>query len=125
LFYFDTGNWLGNIIYRFDFMWYLWIVMIACWWIGILIEMSFSLPSFTNFCYIHFGFYFLNTLTSYIRVKTMSKKESANINWSVPFTFPIFLLIIMFLYSSSFLISFFYYIPFHRIDYKKCYRNIH
>ena len=125
LFYFDTGNWLGNIIYRFDFLWYLWIIMIACWWIGILIEMSFSFSSFTNFCYIHFGFYFINALTSYIRIKTMSKKESANINWSVPFTFPIFLLVIMFLYSSSFLISIFYYIPFYRIDYKKCYKNLH
>jgi hypothetical protein len=124
LFYYDTGNWLGNIIYRFDFMWYLWIVMIACWWIGILIEMSFSVSTFANFCYIHFGFYFINALTSYIRIKTMSKKESENINWSVPFTFPLFLLVIMFLYSSSFIISLFYYIPFQRVHYKKCYNKV-
>lgn len=125
LFYYDTGNWLGNCLYRFDFLWYIWILSIACWWIGILIEMSFSLGTLQNFFYIHFGFYFMNSLTSYIRVKTMSMKESEHIQWFVPLTFPLFLLLIMFFYSMSFLLSIFYYIPFVRMDYKKCFAKIY
>lgn len=124
LFFYDTGNCIGNVLYRFDFIWYIWILSVSSWWIGILIEMCLSLENFTNFSYLHVFFYILNIVTSYLRRLCMSKTEKENIAWFVPFIFPFFLLILMFFYSLSFVISIFYYIPFKRINYKKCYENV-
>tara|TARA_B100001027_G_scaffold216805_1_gene194438 strand:- start:72 stop:1463 length:1392 start_codon:yes stop_codon:yes gene_type:complete len=124
LFFYDTGNCIGNILYRFDFIWYIWILSVSSWWIGILIEMTLSFNNFKNFSYLHLVFYVLNIVTSFLRRLSMSPTERENISWFVPFVFPFFLLILMFFYSISFLISLFYYIPFKRVDYKKCYENV-
>lgn len=124
LLFYDTGTWLGNILYRFDFVWYVWILSVACWWLAILVEMSLSLERFTNFLLLHGFFYIINILTSFLRSKSMSKLEKKDIHWSTALTYPIFLLISLFFYSISFTMSIFYYIPFYRINYKKCYQNV-
>lgn len=124
LFFYDTGSWMGNVLYRLDFIWYIWILSIASWWIGILIEMSISYNNFIKFSYLHLFFYGMNIITSYLRLGSMAKGEREKIAWFVPLTFPFFLLILMFFYSFSFLLSIFYYIPFYRIDYKKTYRHV-
>ena len=124
LFFYDTGNWIGNILYRFDFIWYIWILSVSSWWIGILIEMTLSFENFTNFSYIHFIFYILNIVTSFLRRLSMSKTEQENISWFVPLLFPFFLLMLMFFYSLSFVYSILYYIPCKRVNYKKCFKNV-
>lgn len=124
LFSYDTGSYLGNVLYRFDFIWYAWILSVACWWIAILVEMSFSMKHFKNFLLLHGFFYIINIFTCYLRSIVMSKLEKHNIHYIAPLTFPLFLLILLFFYSSSFILSIFYYIPFRRIDYKKCYQHV-
>lgn len=124
LFFFDTGSWLGNVLYRFDFLWYLWILSVSSWWIGILVEMSLSVSNLKHFMILHAIFYGMNIFTSSIRRCIMSEKERETIKWYTPITFPLFLLLLMFFYSCSFLLSVFYYIPFYRLDYKKCYQHV-
>lgn len=124
LLFYDTGSTFGNILYRFDFFWYVWLLSVSCWWIAILVEMSLSFNHFKNFMILHIFFYILNVFTSYIRSIVMSKLEKQNIHYLAPLTFPFFLLILLFFYSSSFIMSIFYYIPFYRVDYKKCYRRV-
>ena len=125
LFIYDTGSWFGNILYRLDFIWYLWILSNACWWVFTLSLTTFkSIENIYWFFYFHFAFFILNGFTSYIRTYFMNHIESKNIPWYIPLTFPCFMFLLLFLYSTSFLISLFYYIPFKRINYKECYKNI-
>ena len=123
LFFYDCGSSFGNILYRFDFVWYIWILSIASWWIGILVEICLSFDNFMKFSRLHILFYVLNVATAFLRRSIMSKREGKNIRMLIPFLFPLFLLILMFFYSFSFLISVLYYIPFFRVRYKECYQR--
>jgi len=54
----------------------------------------------------------------------MNKIESKDVKWFVPLTYPIFLVITLYLYCAGFIVSIFYYIPFYRINYNKIFKNI-
>ena len=125
LFYYDCGSWFGNFLYRLDFIWYIWILGNACWWIFIIWNTDFyKLSSFLWFIYIHVAFIGMNGITSSIRKCCMNSKEREHIQWYVPLTFPIFMFSLLFFYAISFFISIFYYIPFFRIDYSSCYQYV-
>ena len=125
LFYYDCGDFLGNFLYRIDFIWYIWILGNACWWILIIFNINFyKINSFLWFLYIHLLFLGINGTTSFIRKCFMSKKEKEYISWYVPITFPIFMFILLFFYAISFFLSIIYYIPFFRINYEQCYENV-
>jgi hypothetical protein len=125
LFYYDCGSWFGNFLYRVDFVWYIWILGNASWWILTIFRTSiYSYDSVLWFLYLHVAFIVLNSLTSFIRRFFMSKNESEHVKWYVPLTYPFFMLILLFFYSFAFVLSILYYIPFFRIDYKKCYKNV-
>ena len=53
-----------------------------------------------------------------------NKIENKDVKWFVPLTYPIFLIITLYLYCTSFIISIFYFIPFYRINYNKIFKNI-
>lgn len=126
LFYYDCGTWLGNILYRLDFIWYVWILGNASWWILMLIHTSLlSKSSLLWFIYIHVVFFLMNGITSFIRKCFMSTKEAEHVRWYTPLSFPLFMFFLLFFYSFSFIVSIFYYIPFFRIDFKTCYENVH
>ena len=121
--FYDTGSWLGNILYRIDSIWYLYILYIAISWL-VFSGFIFSQKNFLNFIYIHVCFYIINIISSYSRIFLMNSKEKENIKWFIPLLYPFFLILVLFLYSFSFIYSISYFIPFVRIDYNKVYSKI-
>lgn len=125
LFYYDCGSWIGNFLYRIDFLWYIWILGNASWWIFSIFYIDFfKLNSFLWFIYLHIGFIIMNGGMSFLRTLFMSEKEKEHIEWYIPLTYPIFMFLLLFFYSFSFLLSMFYYIPFFRIDFQTTYENV-
>lgn len=121
---YDTGSWLGNILYRIDNIWYIFLVFASVHWINIMSKMIYN-NNLQTFLIIHCFFFIMTILMSYFRVFfIMNSIEKKNIKWFVPLTYPIFLLILLILYASSFFISIFNYIPFYRVNYKKIFKHI-
>ena len=120
---YDTGTWLGNFLYRVDFIWYIYITTVSSIWVLILFATFFDLKNFIAFIIVHFGFYIINVLNNYWRIMNMSKEEKDGIHWSTPLLFYWFNINLLFMYTFAFLYSIFYYIPFVRVDYKKLYNE--
>lgn len=121
---YDTGTWFGNILYRVDCLWYVFILYVSIIWMHFFQKIIFGDFSFSSFSYVRIGFMIVSILSCYLRFFIMNEQEKKNVNPWVLFTFPFFLLFILFLYGVSFLLSIFYYIPFKRIDYQKCFGRI-
>lgn len=118
---FDIGSWVGNILYRLDFLWYIYITIISSIWMILVFAILFDIKHTIAFLIIHVGFYFVNIIDNYFRIWNMSEKEKEGICWYTPLIFYWFNINILFMYTFAFLYSIFYYIPFVRIDYKKLY----
>ena len=118
---YDSGNWLGNILYRCDFIWYIYITFISSIWMLLLIATFFDIRNFIMFLIIHSGFYIVNILNNYWRIFNMNEKEKNGIDWKTPIFYYLFNINILLMYTFAFLYSIFYYIPFVRINYKKLY----
>lgn len=120
---YDTGTWLGNFLYRVDFIWYIYITIISSIWMLIFFSTFFNLKNFVTFVIVHVGFYIINILNTYWRIVNMSNREKEGIRWTTPFLFYWFNINLLFMYTFAFLYSIFYYIPFVRVDYKKLYNK--
>jgi hypothetical protein len=121
---YDTGTWIGNILYRIDNIWYIFLLFASIHWVQILSKVLYY-NNINSFLFIHIAFFITTILISYFRlVFIMTPIEKKNVQWFVPITYPLFLLTLLFLYASSFFISIFNYIPFYRINYKKIYKHI-
>lgn len=121
---YDVGDWLGNVLYRLDNIWYIFLLFASVHWVNVMSQMIYD-NNFQTFLFIHSVFFVFTIILSYIRVFfIMNPVEKQNIQWFVPLTYPLFLLILLFLYASSFFISIFNYIPFYRVNYKKIYKHI-
>lgn len=120
---YDSGNWLGNILYRFDFIWYIYITFISSIWMLLLVATFFDIRNFILFLIVHSGFYVVNILNNYWRIFNMNTKEKHGIDWKTPLFYYLFNINILLMYTFAFFYSIFYYIPFVRIDYKKLYAN--
>lgn len=118
---YDTGTWLGNVLYRIDFIWYIYITFISSIWFVLLFATFFDIKNFVTFLIIHIGFYFVNILNNYWRICNMNEKEKQGILWTTPLLFYWFNINVLFMYTFAFFYSIFYYIPFVRVDYKKLY----
>ena len=121
---YDAGSWFGNVLYRLDCLWYIFILYVSIIWMHFFQRIALGEFSFSSFSYIRLGFMIVSTLSCYLRILIMNENEKKNVNPWVLLTFPFFLLFVLFLYGVSFLISIFYYIPFKRIDYQKCFGRV-
>lgn len=118
---YDCGSWVGNILYRIDCLWYLFVLYVSIIWIHSLQKLTFGGMSLFSFSILRMGFMLISLLSCYLRFFIMNKQERENVSWIVLLTFPVFLLLILFLYGASFVVSIFYYIPLFRVNYKKCF----
>lgn len=123
LFSYDTGTWVGNFLYRVDFLWYIYISFVSSIWILIFFATFFNLKNFIAFVIVHAGFYVVNIMNNYWRILNMNREEKEGIHWSTPLLFYWFNINLLVMYTFAFLYSIFYYIPFVRIDYKKLYNK--
>jgi hypothetical protein len=124
LFFYDTGSWIGNIMYRLDFIHYCILTIFYLSWIYWIVHLFYNPSSLFYFLILHAGFFVVNIINNYIRIFSMNMFQETDISHKTICTFPIFLIALIYLYLSSFFVSIFYYIPFVRVDYKKCIQKI-
>ena len=122
-FIYDTGSWVGNIFHRLDFLYYTFLLAVSVGWFYYFVYLLIYHETLLPFIFLHLSFIILTAITCTIRYSFMNESERENISYFTILTFPFFLLTLLYLYSSSFLVSIFYYIPFYRVDYPKCFRN--
>lgn len=118
---YDCGSWTGNVLYRIDCIWYLFILYVSIIWMHSLQKLIFGEYPWKSFSILRLGFMSISLISCYFRFFIMNSHERENVSWLVLFTFPIFLVIVLFLYGISFIVSIFYYIPLFRIDYQRCF----
>lgn len=118
--FYNVGTWYGNLLYRLDFVMYVFLLGVSVGWIYYLIYLIVFHQTLLPFLYLHLGFFGVTILMCYFRYFSMRPDEREKTHHKTLLTFPIFLLTLLYLYCSSFLLSVFYYIPMVRLDYKKC-----
>ena len=118
--FYDVGTWYGNIIHRLDFVYYMFLLIVSVGWIYYLLYLLVFHQTLLPFLFLHLAFFGMTIGLGYFRCFFMDEKEKSKLEHVTIITFPVFLLTLLYLYAVSFLISIFYYIPFVRIDYKKC-----
>jgi hypothetical protein len=122
---YDTGSWVGNILYRIDSIWYVYLLLVSIHWINIVFRTFYIKNTIDLFLILHGLLFGITTTLGYIRnYVIMNKIESKDVRWFVPLTYPIFLVITLYLYCAGFIISLLYFIPFYRINYNKIFKNI-
>ena len=121
--FYDTGNWVGNVLYRLDLLWYLLIMLVSSFWPFYLVQIGVKHKSWALLGYLHLGLYATSVLTASIRYAAFPAPLKQGVDKRVMLLVPGLNLIVCFLMACSFVISMVYYIPFRRIDYKKCYAD--
>lgn len=121
--FYDAGNWTGNLFYRMDLLWYLFIILVSSFWPFYLIEIGVQQKSWTLFGYLHLFLYGTSTATAFLRHAAFPPLLKQNVDRRVLLAVPLLNLTTCVLMACSFIISLLYYIPFRRIDYKKCYAH--
>lgn len=122
---YDTGSWIGNILYRIDSIWYVYLLLVSIHWLNIVFKTFYIKNTIDLFLILHGLLIFITVTLGYVRsYAIMNNIEKKDIRWFVPLTYPIFLIITLYLYCAGFIISIFYFIPFYRINYNKIFKNI-
>ena len=122
---YDTGSWVGNILYRVDSIWYVYLLLVSIHWLNIVFRTFYMKNTIDLFLILHGLLIVITVSLGYTRnYVIMNKIESKDVKWFVPLTYPIFLIITLYLYCIGFIISIFYFIPFYRINYNKIFKNI-
>ncbi len=122
---YDTGSWIGNILYRIDSIWYVYLLLVSIHWLNIVFKTFYMKNTIDLFLILHGLLIFITVTLGYVRsYAIMNNIEKKDIRWFVPLTYPIFLIITLYLYCAGFIISIFYFIPFYRINYNKIFKNI-
>lgn len=122
-FSYDAGSWPGNVAYRIDLIWYLFIIAAACGAPLYLIHIGVTHQSFAMLGILHACLYATSVVTAAIRYLAFSPALKENVRLPVLLAVPFFNMTVCFLMACSFFISIFHYIPFRRVHYKKCYAN--
>jgi len=118
---YDAGNWLGNVLYRLDLLWYLLIIFVSSAWPFYLVQIGVHHRSWALFGLLHGGLFLTSTATAAIRYLGFPDQLKKGVNKSTFLLIPFMNLTVCFLMCVSFFLSILWYIPFKRVDYKRCY----
>lgn len=121
--FYDVGNWTGNVLYRIDLLWYLFIILVSSFWPFYLVHIGVTHKPWSLFGYLHLVLYTTSTLTAVIRYNAFPSTLKQGVDRRIFLMVPFLNLLVCLMMACSFLISLLYYIPMRRIDYKKCYAN--
>lgn len=120
---YDAGNWVGNVLYRVDLLWYLVIVLVSSFWPFYMVHIGIKHQSWALLGYLHLCMYGTSTLTALIRYTAFPDTLKQGVDKRVILLVPALNLVVCLMMACSFFMSLLYYIPFRRIDYQKCYAN--
>ncbi len=118
---YDVGSWTGNVVYRIDLLWHLFIIFAACAWPLYVVHIAATHQSFAMLGILHACLYVTSVLTAGIRYAAFSSRLKENVHLPTLLIVPFFNLTVCFLMACSFFIALFHYIPFRRVNYHKCY----
>jgi hypothetical protein len=118
---YDAGSWPGNVAYRIDLLWHLFIILAACGWPLYVVHVAATHQSFAMLGILHGFLYVTSVLTAAIRYAAFSPRLKDNVRLPTLLVVPLFNVTVCFLMACSFFIAIFHYIPFRRVNYHKCY----
>jgi len=119
--FYDTGSWVGNVLYRVDLLLYLLIILVSSFWPFYVVQIAVKHKSWALLGYLHLCLYGTAILTAFIRYSAFPATLKKGVDTRSILLVPALNLLVCFLMACSFLISLLYYIPFRRIHYRKCY----
>lgn len=119
--FYDTGTWAGNVFYRLDLLWYLFIICVAAFWPVYLVHIGANHQSWKMFGYLHACLYGTSVITAALRYSAFSPRLKEGVNKSTLLFVPLLNMTVCVFMACSLFISVFHYIPFRRIKYHKCY----
>jgi hypothetical protein len=118
---YDAGSWTGNVLYRLDLAWYLFLLLVSSWWPFYIVYLAVHGGSWAEFGMLHAGLSATAMCTAELRYLAFPAKLKENVQPRTVLMKPLMNLVVCVLMASSFVISLLWYIPFKRINYRKCY----
>jgi hypothetical protein len=118
---FDTGTWYGNIRYRVEGIWYAFIMFVSSTWILHVVYIVVNNTSHIDFAILHGLLSGTAMLSAVIRYAGFSPLMRQGMNPLILPLVPLMNLTVCFLMCCSLILSVVWYIPWKRIDYKRCF----
>ena len=129
-FFYDAGNWVGNLRYRWDMMVYVLIMVLSSGWVLYLVRLVVEtvlsrgdMTPWKDVGLLHGVLVGSSWVTSGMRVMAFNPLLRRGLHWSSVLFAPLMNAAVAFMMGCSFLLSILWYIPFRRVDYDRCYAN--
>lgn len=120
--FYDAGSWAGNLAYRVDLAWYLLLVVVSSAWPFYVVYLAIHRQPWTEFAVLHAGLSATAVGTALLRYLAFPAKLKEGVQPRTILMKPLMNLVVCGLMACSFVLSLLWYIPFRRIDYKRCYQ---
>lgn len=118
---YDTGNWMGNVLYRVDLLWYFFVMFVSSAWPVYMVHIGLQHKSWTMFGLLHTCLFGTTMLTSIVRYLGFPGTLKKDIHMTTFLLVPVMNVTVCVLMCASFFLSLVWYIPFYRVQYRKCY----
>ncbi len=116
---YDTGTWWGNVRYRLELLYYIFIMSVSTGWFLFVLYLWYIGGSWVMLGSLH-GFLFgTSTLCCFIRYCGFNSLLRSHVQPWVVLAFPFMNMCVCFMMFWSFILAMTWYIPFKRIDYDK------
>lgn len=119
---YDAGSWWGNIRYRLDLVWYLCLMTVSSFWFLFLVYILVYGRSLVVVGFLHGALALTSHVTGIIRYIGFSPLLRQGMNPCILLVWPVMNMLVCILMFSSLLLSLLWYIPFRRVDYRRCYQ---
>jgi len=122
-FFYDAGSWVGNVLYRLDLFWYLILISVSSLWPLYMARIGIAHHSWALLGYLHASLYGVAVATASMRFAAFPESLKEGVDRRILLLVPAFNILVCFFMACSFFLSMFWYIPFRRISYQKCYES--
>jgi nitrate reductase NapE component len=119
--FYDTGTWVGNLRYRFDMIWNVFLMLVASVWPLYVVSMIVHGKRCFDFVYLHIGLAATAIGIAGFRYSMFPAKLKQDVHMKTILMKPLMNAIVCVMMSASFFVSMLWYIPFHHLDYDRCY----
>ena len=119
---YDAGSWWGNIRYRIDLVWYLCLMIVSSFWFLFMVYILMYHKDLIVVGVLHGALALTSNVTGLIRYVGFPPLLRQGMNPCILLVWPLMNMLICVLMFSSMIISILWYIPFRRVDYRKCHQ---